>query len=469
MGAPLPARLAPRPPPGGAGRRPARRHRHRRDRRPRRPHARRRPDPTPPGPGGEDGEPVPDPFAWDPDGAEEFERRAAAGNSHLLYALSPGGAVASAERVARWRPQVERAAREGRRRRRHARGARVPRERGPRRTRIAPGASRAPSGSRRSSPRRRTDLLGMHVDTRAQRRAHAPDRPRASGAAASDGGAPARAARRASTSASTRRKALAATGRYLEARPRDVRPRGARVRQLPHGHRQPRGRAARLRRRSRPCLRPGLLRLDAAPATPAAYERLAGLGDDSSNYLWKVARAREIMRLYREDPAELRRGSTALQTAKSSAEEVLHPRRLGRRASPTPDAAARGWDDGDIVALPTAARSPGCARPAHGRAGAAARASRRALPRAAPRGARDGALHRRAGARRERRHGAADRHLDRARRGLPAAARAPQPRGDAQLLAAHHGLGVRRRAPLRLARARRWRSRPCSTGCRCWA
>ena len=37
-------------------------------------------------------------------------RRAAAGNSHLLYALSPGGAVASAERTARWRPLVERAA-----------------------------------------------------------------------------------------------------------------------------------------------------------------------------------------------------------------------------------------------------------------------------------------------------------------------------------------------------------------------
>ncbi|MGH2948900.1 MAG: hypothetical protein ACRDPC_22045, partial [Solirubrobacteraceae bacterium] len=63
--------------------------------------------PTPPG---GDAEPLPDPFAWDPGRAEEFERRAAAGNSHVLYALSPGGAVASAERTARWREPVEEAA-----------------------------------------------------------------------------------------------------------------------------------------------------------------------------------------------------------------------------------------------------------------------------------------------------------------------------------------------------------------------
>ena len=36
--------------------------------------------------------PLPDPFAYDPERAEEFERRAAAGTSHVLYARSPGGA-----------------------------------------------------------------------------------------------------------------------------------------------------------------------------------------------------------------------------------------------------------------------------------------------------------------------------------------------------------------------------------------
>src|SRR6185295_13736918 len=66
--------------------------------------------PTPPGVSGEDVEPLADPYAWDPKRADDFAERAAAGNSHLLYALSPGGAVASAQRTARWRPLVERAA-----------------------------------------------------------------------------------------------------------------------------------------------------------------------------------------------------------------------------------------------------------------------------------------------------------------------------------------------------------------------
>ena len=66
--------------------------------------------PTPPGKAGEDVEPLADPFAWDPGRGDEFSRRAAAGNSHPLYALSPGGVVASAERTALWRRPVERAA-----------------------------------------------------------------------------------------------------------------------------------------------------------------------------------------------------------------------------------------------------------------------------------------------------------------------------------------------------------------------
>src|SRR5215216_8139535 len=52
-----------------------------------------------------------DPLAWDPDKRTELERRAAAGLSHVLYAKSPGGAILSAVRTARWRPLVEHAAR----------------------------------------------------------------------------------------------------------------------------------------------------------------------------------------------------------------------------------------------------------------------------------------------------------------------------------------------------------------------
>ena len=65
---------------------------------------------------------------------------------------------------------------------------------------------------------------------------------------------------------------------------------------------------------------------DATPARhPRTYRLLAGLGDDSKTYLWRVYAAREIMRLWREDRDELER-LARLQTAKASGEEVLHPR-----------------------------------------------------------------------------------------------------------------------------------------------
>ncbi len=89
-------------------------------------------------------------------------------------------------------------------------------------------------------------------------------------------------------------------------------------------------------------------------SSPTRHERawrlLASLGDDSSTYLWRVLAAKEIMRLSRDDPAQLDRVS-ALQTAKNSAEEVLHPlAETGRFA--TPAELREAYDDGRILALP---------------------------------------------------------------------------------------------------------------------
>ena len=85
----------------------------------------------------------------------------------------------------------------------------------------------------------------------------------------------------------------------------------------------------------------------------AAYRKLASLGDDSSTYLWRVAAAQEIMRLYRSDPARLDRISR-LQNAKNSAEEVLHPGdETPQFTEPLQLRAA--YDRGEIVALPQAA------------------------------------------------------------------------------------------------------------------
>ncbi len=64
---------------------------------------------------------------------------------------------------------------------------------------------------------------------------------------------------------------------------------------------------------------------DSTPADRStAYALLAQLGDDSPTYYWRVLAAREIMRLYRDDPDQLR-VLDELHRAKASAEEVLHP------------------------------------------------------------------------------------------------------------------------------------------------
>ena len=66
------------------------------------------------------------------------------------------------------------------------------------------------------------------------------------------------------------------------------------------------------------------LYFDASPdREPRAYRLLAGLGDDSKTYLWRVLASREIMRLYRENRGELERLS-GLHAGSDSGELVLH-------------------------------------------------------------------------------------------------------------------------------------------------
>lgn len=85
---------------------------------------------------------------------------------------------------------------------------------------------------------------------------------------------------------------------------------------------------------------------------PKTYAKLASLGDDSATYYWRVLAAKEIMRQFRSDPAELDRLS-ALQTAKNSAEEVLHPGDATERFA-TPAQLRKAYRGGQIRELPRA-------------------------------------------------------------------------------------------------------------------
>ena len=84
----------------------------------------------------------------------------------------------------------------------------------------------------------------------------------------------------------------------------------------------------------------------------SAWRKLASLGDDSSTYYWRVLAAKEILRLYRNDPKAL--GDLAeLQSHKASSEEVLHPEAT---SPPYDDGGAidDALDSGELTALPVA-------------------------------------------------------------------------------------------------------------------
>ena len=93
------------------------------------------------------------------------------------------------------------------------------------------------------------------------------------------------------------------------------------------------------------------LYFDSAPGRNArAWQRLDRLSDDSANYVWKLYAAREIMRLYRDDPDGLERLAER-HRAKASAEEVLHPPEDANVFEQRDDV-LKATDDGKLVALP---------------------------------------------------------------------------------------------------------------------
>src|SRR5215211_7658545 len=284
--------------------------------------------PTPPG-GEGDGSPVPDPFAYDPDD--------------------------EAARVARWRPQVEAAARSAGVEPDLLEGL-VFLESAGREDAVA-GDLEGAVGLTQILAETGTNLLGMHVDVdRSKRLTRRIDRALRRGRLL--GVQRLRSERRRVDERFDPVKALAGTARYLTiARERLGRDDLAFVSyHMGIGNLQGVLRAYGAER-------PSYARVyfDSTPDRhPAVQRRLAAFGDDSSNYLWKLYAARAIMRLHREDGTELAR-LQRLQTAKNSAEEVLHPPESTSRFG-TPAALRAAWDDDEIRAFPNDPARTGLAR-----------------------------------------------------------------------------------------------------------
>jgi soluble lytic murein transglycosylase-like protein len=258
-----------------------------------------------------------DPWAYAPDREADFEARAAAGHSHVVYVKSPGGIVATAARVDRWRDQFEKAADEAGVDPDLIEGMVLLESAGRPDARASDDLESA-AGLTQILAETATGLLGMQVDV-AQSERLIRKLGRARG--------PAQAARiREQLARVDERfdpdKALAATGRYLKRAMDEFGSEDLAVVSYHMG-------IGNLQRLLGDYGDDGAsyaqLYFDLSPDSHArAYRFLAGLGDDSKTYYWRVLASREVMRLYREDRAKLER-LASLQAASGSGALVLHP------------------------------------------------------------------------------------------------------------------------------------------------
>ena len=284
-----------------------------------------------------------DPFAYEPGRDDEFVARATAGHSHVLYEKSPGGVLATARRVERWRSEIEAVA--------STAGvdpdvleAMVFLESAGYPDALASNDLEGAVGLTQILASTATDLLGMRVDvdeserlTRRIRRAEDPGRMRRL-----------ELRRSAVDERFDPRAALDGMGRYLAiARERLGREDLAVV----SYHMGIGNLESVLEAYGEDDVSWARVYFDATPRDhPRTYALLAGFGDDSATYLWRVHAAREIMRLYREDGDELRRVDR-LQSAKASAEEVLHPL-VRTEVFQDPDDLERAYAAGELRPFP---------------------------------------------------------------------------------------------------------------------
>jgi hypothetical protein len=297
-----------------------------------------------------------DPFAYVPAQAATFVARATTGEGHVLFAKSPGGAVASARRVAALRGPIDAAVSgsgidpatlEGIV---YLESAGVP-------DAIAGGDPANAAGLTQIEPQTGVALLGMRINlARSSALTRAIDR--AAGLGQSGRVARLERARARIDERFDPRKALAATVRYLQLAER----RFGRLDLAIESYHMGIGNLAGV-----------LAAYDGGAPVPyvqlyfdtspdrhaAAYQLLSSFGDDSWTYYWRVLAAEQIMQLYASNPGALRR-LASLQTEAGSAELVLHPpdRTSGFG---DPDALDSAYVSRELVRLPTNPASLGLA------------------------------------------------------------------------------------------------------------
>jgi hypothetical protein len=258
----------------------------------------------------------PDPFAYQEELDDQFVQRATTGHSHVLYEKSPGGVVATARRVERWRDEIEDQA---------AITAVDPdlleaivflESAGDPHARASDDLEGA-VGLTQILAETATSLLGMRVDveeserlTRRMQRRGPSERLLKR--------------RRAIDERFNPSDALQGAGRYLNIADQRLDREDLAVVSYHMGIGNLESVLAAYGEEDPSWAQ---VYFDATPRNhPRAQRLLSGFGDDSATYLWRVNAAREIMRLYREDHGELRR-LARLHTSRASAEAVLHPPR----------------------------------------------------------------------------------------------------------------------------------------------
>jgi hypothetical protein len=254
------------------------------------------------------------PFTYVPAQRAAYERGAAVGLSHVLYAKSPGGVVASARRTAHWRPIIDLVAR------RHGLDASmleaiVMLESAGRADARASDDLRSAAGLTQILAETGQHLLGMRIDVKASERL-------TRGILRGRRVRQREALRRRVDERFDPAKAIEATARYLDFAKGKL---GRDDLAVVSYHMGVGNLQQALLAYGKGIVPYAQLYFDSSPLRhPAAWRKLASLGDDSSTYLWRALAAREIMRLYRTDPAALAH-EAMLQSHKASAEEVLHP------------------------------------------------------------------------------------------------------------------------------------------------